>query len=102
MIWRKKKNVLNNVKKIIKSVKRSPQTKLVFSSLIVRKDKKNKYKEVLDTNAGLRNFCNQKSIDKIDANIYVTKFFQNENRFTKLLVLVLFFTWSVASYLNFC
>ena len=93
---------MNNVKKIIKSVKRSPQTKLVFSSLIVRKDKKNKDKEVLDTNAGLRNFCNQKNIDKIDANIYVTKFFQNENRFTKLMVLVLFFTWSVASYLNFC
>ena len=74
----------------------------MFSSLIVRKDKKNKDKEVLDTNAELRNFCNQKNIDKIDANIYVTKFFQNENRFTKLMVLVLFFTWSVASYLNFC
>ena len=100
MIWRKKKNVLNNVKKIIKSVKRSPQTK--FSSQIVRKDKKNKDKEVLDTNARLRNFCNQKNIDKIDANIHVTKFFQNEKRLTKLLVLVLFFTWSVASYLNFC
>ena len=54
-------------KKNSKSVKRfSPQTKLVFPSLIVRKDKKNIDKEVVDTNAGLRNFCNQKNIDYID------------------------------------
>ena len=51
----------------MKSVKRfSPQTKLVFSSLIVLKDKKNIDKEVLDTNARLKNFCNQKNIDYID------------------------------------
>ena len=63
----KGKNVLNNVKKIIKSVKRfSPQTKLAFSSMIFRKDKKNIDKEVLDTNAGLRDFCNRKNIDYID------------------------------------
>ena len=38
----KGKNVFNNVKKTIKSVKRfSAQTKLVFSSLIVREDKTN-------------------------------------------------------------
>ena len=37
----KGKNVLNNVKITIKSVNRfSPQTKLVFSSMIVQKDKK--------------------------------------------------------------
>ena len=52
---RKMKNVLNNVKKIIKSVKKfSLQTKLVFSSRIVRKNKNNINKEVLDTNARLR------------------------------------------------
>ena len=52
---RKMKNVLNNVKKIIKSVKKfSLQTKLVFSSRIVRKNKKTISKEVLDTNARLR------------------------------------------------
>ena len=63
----KGKNVLNNVKKFIKSVNRLfPQTKLLFSSLIVRKDKKNIDKGVLDTNARLRNFCNQKNIDYID------------------------------------
>ena len=44
----KGKNLLNNVKKIIKLVKRfSPQKKLVLSSLIVRKDKKSIDKEVL-------------------------------------------------------
>ena len=63
----KGKKLLNNVKKNIKLVKRfSPQTKLVFSSLFVRKDKQNINKEVLDTNARLRNFCNQKSIDHIN------------------------------------
>ena len=37
----KGKNVLNNVKITIKSVNRfSPQTTLVFSSMIVQKDKK--------------------------------------------------------------
>ena len=37
----KGKNVLNNVKITIKSVNRfSPQTKLVLSSMIVQKDKK--------------------------------------------------------------
>ena len=52
---RKMKNVLNNVKKIIKLVKKfSLQTKLVFSSRIVRKNKNNINKEVLDTNARLR------------------------------------------------
>ena len=59
----KGKNVLNNIKKIIKSVKRfSSQTKLAFSSLIVWRDKKNIDKEVLDTNARLRNFCKEKKI----------------------------------------
>ena len=63
----KGKNVLNNIKKVIESVKRfSPQTNLVFSSLIVPNDKKNINKEVLDKNDRLRNICNQKNIDYID------------------------------------
>ena len=65
----KGKNRLNTVKKVIKLVKSfSPQTKLVFSGLIVRKDKNNIGREVLDENARLRNFCNEKNIDYIDNN----------------------------------
>ena len=60
LIVRAGTNVLNNFKKLIKLAK------LVFSSLIVRKDIKNIDKRVLDTNPGLRNFCNQKNIDYID------------------------------------
>ena len=60
LIVRAGTNVLNNFKKLIKLAK------LVFSSLIVRKDIKNIDKRVLDTNPRLRNFCNQKNIDYID------------------------------------
>ena len=53
--------VLNNVKKKIKSVKSFfPQT--TFLSLIVRKDKKNTDKELLDIDARLRNFHWVKSV----------------------------------------
>ena len=63
----KGKNVLNNVKRTIISVKKfSPETKLVSSSLIGWKDKKNMDKEVLEKIARLGNFCNQKNIDCID------------------------------------
>ena len=53
-------------KKIIKKVKQiSPNTKVVFSSLIIRKDKK-----VVEVNSRLKNLCAQKNIDFIDnANI---------------------------------
>ena len=44
----------------------SPRIKFVFSSGIVQKDKNNNNKEVLDTNAILRRFRNQKNIDYID------------------------------------
>ena len=48
--------------KIIKSIRGFfPQVKLVFSGLIVRKDKKNINKRVLGKNVRLRNFCNQKN-----------------------------------------
>ena len=43
--------------------------KLVFSNLIVQKDKKNIGEEVLDTNVRARNFCNQKIIDYIEMQI---------------------------------
>ena len=38
----------------------------MFSSLIVQTEKTNIDKGVLDTNAMLRNFCNQKNMDYID------------------------------------
>ena len=45
----KEKNVLNNVKKIVKEVKRiSPNTKIAFSSITIRKDKKGIDKNVAD------------------------------------------------------
>ena len=45
----KGKNVLNNVKKIVKEVKRiSPNTKIAFSSITIRKDKKGIDKNVAD------------------------------------------------------
>ena len=45
-------------KKIIKKVKQiSPNTKVVFSSLITRKDKKDLDKKVVEFNSRLKNFC---------------------------------------------
>ena len=62
----KGKNELTNAKKILKKVKKSSQeTKVVFSGLIVRKDKKNIYKDKIDTNGRLKNFRSQKDIDYI-------------------------------------
>ena len=44
-------NLLNSVKKMVKKVKNSsPNTKLVFSSVILRKDKKDIWKKVGQTN----------------------------------------------------
>ena len=43
-----------------KGKKCSPETKVVFSGLIVRKDKNNIYKDVIDTNARLKSFFGQK------------------------------------------
>ena len=48
----KGKNLLNNVKKILKQVKKlSPNTKVAFSSIVTRKDKKNISKTTQDTNS---------------------------------------------------
>ena len=60
-------NSLNCAKKIIKKVKQiSPNTKVVFSSLITRKDQKDLGKKVVEVNSRLKNFCAQKNIDFID------------------------------------
>ena len=44
----------------------SPNTKLVFSSVILRKDKKDISKKVGGTNQRLKNYCKQKNIDFAD------------------------------------
>ena len=72
-------NLLNNVKKIkiilkqlgdffFKTKKKSPNTKLCFSDIIIRTDKKNLEKPCVDTNARLKNFCKQKNLDLIVNN----------------------------------
>ena len=62
----KGENLLNNVKKILKQVKKlSPNTKVAFSSIVTRKDKKDISKTVQDTNSRLKNYCRQKNIDSI-------------------------------------
>ena len=53
-------NFLNLVKKTVKKVKQtSPNTKIAFSSLIIRKDKKDLDKKVQDVNNRLKNYCSQ-------------------------------------------
>ena len=50
-------NLLNNVKKIVnKTKKKSPNTKLCFSDIIIRTNKKNLEKSRVDTNARLKKF----------------------------------------------
>ena len=64
---KKGKNVLNNVKKIVKEVKRiSPNTKITFSSITIRKNKKCIDKNIVETNARLKNYCSQKKLDYIE------------------------------------
>ena len=61
-------NSLNCPKKIIKKVKQiSPNTKVVFSSLITRKDKKDLDKKVVEVNSRLKDFWAQKNIYFIDS-----------------------------------
>ena len=60
-------NLLNQAKKIVKEVQKiSNKTKIVFSSIIVRKDVKNISKKVSEVNSHLKNYCAQKNIDYID------------------------------------
>ena len=61
--------LLNNVKKILKKVPaNAPSTNLAFSSIIVRKDKRNIEKSTADTNVRLKIFCMQKGIGFINSN----------------------------------
>ena len=60
-------NTLRSAKKICEKAKRiSPDTKIVFLNIIYRKDRRNIDKQRNDTNARLKNFCNQKNIPLID------------------------------------
>ena len=61
--------LLNNVKKILKKVSANAfSTNLAFSSMTVRKDKRNIEKSIADTNARLKNSCMQKGIEFINNN----------------------------------
>ena len=44
----------------------SQNTKIVFSSIAIRKDRKNIDKKVAEVNSHLKNYCNQKNIEYID------------------------------------
>ena len=57
----------NLLKKMVNKVKNlSPNTKLVFSSVILRKDKKDISKKVGEANQRLQNYCKQKNMDFVD------------------------------------
>ena len=56
-------NFLNNVKKIVnKTKKKSPDTVLTYSNIIIRKNKKNLEKLGTDTNTRLTNYCAHKKL----------------------------------------
>ena len=60
-------NPLNNLRKVHwKCLQLSPESKLVFSNIIIRKDKPNLDKHRKGANARMKNFCNQKDIGLID------------------------------------
>ena len=67
----KNSNTLRSIRKLCEKAKRiSPDTKIVFSNIIYWKDRRNTDKQRIDTNARLKNFCNQKNIPLINnANI---------------------------------
>ena len=57
-------NPLNNLRKVHrKCLELSPETKLLFSNIIInRKDKNNLDKHRKDVNARMKNFCKQKDV----------------------------------------
>ena len=62
-----KTNLLFQVKKIVKQVKKvSQNTKIVFLSIIICKDHRNIDKKVSQVKSYLKNYYNQKNIDFID------------------------------------
>ena len=58
---------IKHIKEISKE-KVTFDTKIAFSSLITRKDKKDLAKKVQDVNNRLTNYCSQKNIDYIENN----------------------------------
>ena len=56
-----------------------PNTKLVFSSVILRKDKKDISKKVGETNQRLRNYCEQKNIDFVDNSNIIEEHLGSKN-----------------------
>ena len=58
-------NLLNNVKKIVNKAKNTSDTALIFSNIIIRRDKRNLKKMRADTISRLKNFYNQKNIHLI-------------------------------------
>ena len=73
-------NLLNNVKKTFGKVsKDSPCTHLAFSSIIVRKYKKNLEKIIIETNARLENYCLQKCLRYIE-NSGIKEVFRDKKR----------------------
>ena len=71
-------NSLNSVKEIVKNVKKcSPNTKVVFSSMLPRKDKKEISKKVADIDSNLKNYCQQKHLNFIDDSSILEKHLGN-------------------------
>ena len=50
-------------------LKKFPNTKLVFSSILLKKDKKDILKKVADINSRLKNYCQQKHLVLSISNI---------------------------------
>ena len=64
-----KVNIFNNVKKIFRKVsKDSSLTQLAFSSIIIRKDKNNFEKSILEANNRLRNYYRERGLGYIENN----------------------------------
>ena len=60
-------NTLSSDKKLCEKAKRiSPDTRIMFSNIIYRKDRRNTDKQRTDTNARLKIFCNWKNIPLTD------------------------------------
>ena len=63
-------NHLNNLKKMFRKVSKDSllSTHLAFSFIIIRKDKNNLEKNVIQTNARLKNYCLQNCLGYIENN----------------------------------
>lgn len=67
-------NLLNQAKKIVTQVKKiSRNTKIVFSSIVIRKDRKNIDEKVLTVKSHVKNYCRQKNVDSTKATTTLRK-----------------------------